>query len=385
MKEDILKVLAEIQEKVLGALNKAHTEVHSMGEDARRELQRLYIRKGELTVELGKVMKEVDKLQEEFDKARRRLAEVSANFDKYGERELKEAYTIAERRQVELLMLRDKEKSLRKERDMIDLRIREFEKLLGKIDDLTRRIKIAIDLLTGNMERIEKEVLELKGRAELAPFVVQALEKERKRLAREIHDGPAQYLANAAFRLDVCERFIKKGELERALKEIMDLKDILKANLSDLRRFISDLRPMLLEDLGLVPALKKYIDDWSRVTSVRVDFKVLGEDEVRDKDIEIALFRIVQEALSNVHKHAQASNVKLILEVGSDFVSLLVQDDGVGFDLEEAKRISLEKGSLGIFNMEERAKALGGVFKILSERGKGVKILVRIPRGGEKA
>ncbi len=383
MKEDLLKLLSEIQDKILGALKDAHGEVHSIGEEARKELQSLYLRREKLASEIEKIIREVDEAEESFEVARKWLAKVSADFSRYSEQDIKEAYSTAEKKQLNLFKLREKERSLRRERDEVDRRIRELEKLVGKIDELAKRLRIAMDLLSGNIEKVQKEILDLKGRAELAPVVVQVFEKERKRLAREIHDGPAQYLANAIFRLDICERFLEMGELERLKREISDLKGILQANLSDVRRFITDLRPMLLEDLGLVSALSRYVEEWKRLSGINVEFKVLGDvSEIANKDIEIAIFRIVQEALSNVHKHAKASNVKILLEIRRDFVSALIEDDGVGFDIREVKKRSIEKGSLGIFSMEERARALGGTLKIVSERGRGTKIMVRIPQGG---
>ncbi len=383
MKEDLLKLLSEIQDKILGALKDAHGEVRSIGEEARRELQSLYLRREKLASEIEKIIREVDEAEESFEVARKWLAKVSADFSRYSEQDIKEAYSTAEKKQLNLFKLREKERSLRRERDEVDRRIRELEKLVGKIDELAKRLRIAMDLLSGNIEKVQKEILDLKGRAELAPVVVQVFEKERKRLAREIHDGPAQYLANAIFRLDICERFLEMGELERLKREISDLKGILQANLSDVRRFITDLRPMLLEDLGLVSALSRYVEEWKRLSGINVEFKVLGDvSEIANKDIEIAIFRIVQEALSNVHKHAKASNVKILLEIRRDFVSALIEDDGVGFDIREVKKRSIEKGSLGIFSMEERARALGGTLKIVSERGRGTKIMVRIPQGG---
>ncbi|MCX8128354.1 MAG: sensor histidine kinase [Synergistetes bacterium] len=383
MKENILGLLMEIQNRVQSALEKACNEVHSMWEKAREELQRLYLRRKELSIEIDMVIKDVDEAQQEFEKARQWLVEVRSDFSKYGERDIKEAYAMVERKQLEFLGLREKERALRKERDLIDKRVRELEDLVGKIDNLFKRIRLAFDLLAGNMERVEKELLELKGRAEMAPLLVQVLEKERRRVAREVHDGPAQYLANAVFRLDMCEHLLKEGVVENALKEINNLKEMLKTNLSDIRRFISDLRPMVLEDLGLIPALRKYIDDWAKLSGIKVDFRVHGEEnDTGGKEIEIALFRIVQEALSNVYKHAQASSVRIVIEVRNDFVGALIQDNGLGFDLYEVKKLSVEKGSLGIFSMEERAKALRGTFKIFTEKGKGTKIVVRIPKGG---
>lgn len=383
MKEDILKLLTEIQERVRSVLEKACGEVRSVWEKTREELQKLYLRREELSIEMNMVIKGVDEAQRSFERAKQWLVEVRSDFSKYGERDIKEAYEVVEKRQTELFKLREKEKALRRERDLIDKRIRELEELIGKIDNLFKRVRLAFDLLSGNMERIERELLELKGRAEMAPLLVQVLENERRRVAREVHDGPAQYLANAVLRLDVCERFLKEGVIQEALSEIDNLRETLKSNLADIRRFISDLRPMLLEDLGLIPALRKYIEDWSNFSGIKADLKILGEENgVRSKEIEIALFRIVQEALSNVYKHARASLVKVVIEIGDDFVGALIQDNGVGFDLVEAKKLSLEKGSLGIFSMEERARALGGTIKIHSEKGKGTRIIVRVPKEG---
>ena len=151
--------------------------------------------------------------------------------------------------------------------------------------------------------------------------IISAVEEERKRIARDIHDGPTQSLANIVLRIELIQRLFKKDTIS-GLEELEKLKGIVKDSLNEMRRLIFNLRPMSLDDLGLIPAIKKYIQDFQENFSINVHFINLG-NEIRISSItEANLFRIVQEALNNVVKHADAKNIKLILDVKLDKIIL---------------------------------------------------------------
>lgn len=138
--------------------------------------------------------------------------------------------------------------------------------------------------------------------------IIRAQEEERRRVARELHDGPAQLLANVVLRIDVCQRLAEQDPA-RLREELQQLKDLLRLSLQEVRQVIFDLRPMALDDLGLVPALRSYLQGYQTRTALETDLAVYGTDRRLGPDLEIAIFRLVQEALTNVQKHARASRV----------------------------------------------------------------------------
>lgn len=208
--------------------------------------------------------------------------------------------------------------------------------------------------------------------------VIKAQEEERRRVARDIHDGPAQMMANAILQLEIVERLISEDP-SRALEEIRDLRKTIAESLREIRRIIFDLRPMMLDDLGLAPALRRYISDFTQRHGLPVEMNVVGKETRIDPIIELVLFRIVQEALHNARKHALASKVVVTLGYGVSAVGASIEDDGKGFDLVAVSRGVSKSEKFGIAGMKERAKLLGGSLDIDTAPGRGTRVTVRIP------
>ena len=208
--------------------------------------------------------------------------------------------------------------------------------------------------------------------------IIKAQEEERRRVARDIHDGPAQMMANAVLQVEIVEKLLVRDP-SAAASEMNDLRRIISDSLKDLRRIIFDLRPMILDDLGLAPALRRYTDDFTSRHSLPVEMKVLGVETRIDPIVEVALFRIVQEALHNARKHALASRVVVTLGYGPDAVGVSIEDDGKGFDPTGVSRNWGQSDKFGLSGMRERAKLFGGSLDVDTAPGEGTRITVRIP------
>lgn len=208
--------------------------------------------------------------------------------------------------------------------------------------------------------------------------VIKAQEEERRRVARDIHDGPAQMMANAVLQVEILERLIAQNP-RVAASELNDLKRLINDSLKELRRIIFDLRPMILDDLGLAPALRRYTNDFTSRHSLPVEMKIIGVETRIDPIIEVALFRIVQEALHNTRKHALASRVVVTLGYGPDAVSVSIEDNGKGFNPGGVWPNWGHSEKFGLSGMRERAKLFGGSLHIDSAPGEGTKITARIP------
>lgn len=265
---------------------------------------------------------------------------------------------------------------LEAEKRDLEKNIESFRVTAEKAENMVSQVGMVIDFIGGNLKDINLTIENLQQRQQLSLQIIKAQEEERKRMARDIHDGPAQSMANVVFRIEFCEKLFDI-EPERVRDELRDLKEVVTNNLHDVRKIIFDLRPMALDDLGLAPALKRYIDNFREKNQLEVNLSILGKDFRLESVLEIAVFRLIQEALNNVIKHADASLVNVTLEMNPDSVIASVEDNGSGFELPS---INYTQGShYGLISMRERVILLDGEMEIISKPGQGTKLTFNLP------
>lgn len=206
-----------------------------------------------------------------------------------------------------------------------------------------------------------------------------AQEDERRRISSELHDGLAQWLVSASYGMQLCEAFLTAGRQEDTLNEIGRTNNILMQSIKELRRIILDLHPIALAELGLIEALRKYVDEFNRENSTKCDFRIIGSMNSLSLLQEVSIYRIILEAMNNIRKHAQASHVDLILKFDLEYVIVEIADDGQGFDLAYVLSDKVAKSSIGLVTMKERAEMLGGNFDIETAPGEGTRIFVQLP------
>lgn len=217
-----------------------------------------------------------------------------------------------------------------------------------------------------------------KKRYRVGERIIQAQEDERVHLAREMHDGPAQSMANVVMRVEICEKLLAANRPE-IVQELSQLKMLVKESLREVRKIILDLRPMSLGDVGLVPSLQRYFDNLKEQEGETIHFKVNGEPRRLVSALEVAVFRMIQEAVNNARKHAQASQVEVELEYGSAWIQAIVRDDGIGFDVQLVEQARLHNQSFGLVGMRERVELLDGQFTVASQLGAGTTVTARLP------
>lgn len=250
---------------------------------------------------------------------------------------------------------------------------RSLEQMAEDGKNLAEEIGASIEFLAANFRELDSRLESAQQSRALGLHVIRAQEEERRRLAREIHDGPTQLLNSVVLRIDVCQRFFD-SDLQRLKDELQQLKELVRLSLQDVRKIIFDLRPMALDDLGVVPALRTFLKDYQARTGIESDFSVFGNDRRYDPAFEIAIFRIVQEALTNVYKHAGAARVWVKVETaGGKEIKVQVKDDGSGFDPGEVKP-GVAGTKFGLVAMRERTELLGGFMEIQSAPGQGTKL-----------
>jgi signal transduction histidine kinase len=204
--------------------------------------------------------------------------------------------------------------------------------------------------------------------------MIELLEEERKRVARDIHDGPAQSLTNVTMRLEVTKRLMESGRVEESIKEIERLQGILRTAINDVRRLIFDLRPTFLER-GVSDAIRLYTERFSQTTGIPVEIEVQWDDPALPRTVAVAMFRVVQEALNNIHKHARASHAHVVLSETDDVYRAEISDDGRGFSVMVPSNTSY-----GLQGMRERMELVGGRVTVDSKPGEGTLVICEVPR-----
>ncbi|NIS79035.1 MAG: hypothetical protein GTO14_02150 [Anaerolineales bacterium] len=226
-------------------------------------------------------------------------------------------------------------------------------------------------------ERLEEAERREAMRGEQLKRVVAAQEAERQRMARELHDETGQALTAIGLGLRAIDTNIRQ-DVEKAARNIKKLESLVAHSLDELQRLISDLRPSHLDDLGLAAALRWYAGEVHARTGLKIDIEVEGERRPIPSVEKIGLFRIAQEALTNVVKHGDAETARVYLSYEEEGLTLIIEDDGCGFD-SAVLALDINRPSWGLMGMEERASELGGRFDLNSQPGEGTKIKVFVP------
>ncbi|HZN21209.1 MAG TPA: GAF domain-containing sensor histidine kinase [Gaiellaceae bacterium] len=225
-------------------------------------------------------------------------------------------------------------------------------------ESLAARAAIAVDL----SERVTRDGMRK---------VVEAQELERKRLARELHDETGQALTSILLGLKSLEQALDSDE---GREGVASLRDLVVATLQDVRRLAVELRPSALDDFGLAPALERLVDTYGRQAAVPVHLEITLGDDRLPAEVETTLYRMVQEALTNVAKHADATSISILLTRTASSVRLVVEDDGAGFEPGGAR-----DGGLGLPGMRERVALLDGRLRVESAHGKGTTLVAEVP------
>ncbi len=207
--------------------------------------------------------------------------------------------------------------------------------------------------------------------------VIQGREEERVRLAREVHDGPAQVLANSLMLLETCCALAQQSGAEKLATMLDRMRDATREGLREVRRFIADLRPGRIEEHGLSAALEEYLRGYANAYGAHVNLEAEGLPRL-PSDVEIVLYRIIQEALQNAHKYARGAELSIHFTRQAGRLQLSIRDDGPGFDPHEVARRA-GRSSWGLTSMRERAEMIGAQFIVTTRPGHGTDVSVVLP------
>lgn len=370
--------IKKIIRKIIEEIGASRDQIFSIVDNIRSEHDNLKHQLAEVRVDISKVIKEVDELEKQDRTARKKLAQVSGNFKDYTEDDIKAAYDKASNIRVKFYTKRNEEKLLRERRDSLEIAIR---KTMGNIENgekIINQISIAMGYLEGDINSA-LEGADKNSEMFMGIKILEAQEDERKRIARDIHDGPAQHMANVVMKVDICKMLIQR-DLEEGLKELSDLKESVKVALKEVRAIIFDLRPMALDDLGLSQTIQQTVTAISEESDIEINLKLKPIKAEIEPIIQVAVYRIIQEIFNNIRKHSKAKHAEIKLDFGTKYLMLIISDDGVGFDVDETlKHVKTKGTSYGLIGIFDRVNQLQGEINIKSSEGAGTTYTVKLP------
>jgi len=369
------KRLDNILKKMTEVVEKSQEEILLISEQAEKEYAALEEELVQTKLLVNQYIAKSNELEKKVRASRRQLSEVSKRFDIHSEETIRRVYEKTHQLQTEYAIVQREEKALRQKRDDLERRLIQLSKTIERANNLGRKVSIISSFLQDDFHEVNELVKSAQEKQQIGLKIIEAQEKERKRISREIHDGPAQSLANILIRSEIVDLAFRDGDTEQALTEMKSIRESIRQALREVRRIIYDLRPMALDDLGLFPTIKKHISSISEYNNIDIDLALHGDERRLDPHYEVAVFRIIQEGLQNAIKHAKASRIIVRLEIRDNLIALNIEDDGIGFDPENINK----KDSYGLIGMKERVDLLDGELTIKSEPNRGTKIVVKLP------
>lgn len=254
---------------------------------------------------------------------------------------------------------------------------RYIQKVVLDLSKSKRELEVnnkSLNKLTNQTVNLERKQVQVRSVA-----LIEGQEEERRRLSRELHDGVGQMLAGISLSVNALKRQISQGNAEKSKKTVEDVSEQLRATIEETRNVSFNLMPPILNDYGLVPAMKMLIQQFGSRIGLNIEFVYSNSNLRIEKTIEVGIYRIAQEALTNIHKHSTAKNVKINIEYATDNIVFEISDDGKGFDIGQLAIDKLSVIHNGVANMKTRTELLDGDFYITSSKQSGTQIKVIIP------
>ncbi|AIY06115.1 sensor histidine kinase [Planococcus sp. PAMC 21323] len=364
-----------IFDAMVAGMEQAKQDIFVISEESRQSYEEMKNELEDVRVEISIIVEAGDLLEEKTRAARRRLAEVSQFFSSFTESQVRQVYEQANALQLELSLNRNEEKKCRQKRDKLQRRLQVLLQTIERTERFVNQINVASSYLTSDYEDVDEAIDKNKSFQDYSLRIIEVQEEERKRLSREIHDGPAQMMANVLLRSDLIERTYREKGPEPAFQEITSLKDMVRQALTEVRRIIYDLRPMTLDDLGLVPTLRKYVDTIEEYNKdINLQFLSSGKEVRLPNNYETTIFRLVQEGISNAIRHGKSNDITIEMKWLKNQVQIIVTDNGAGFDQGIVKN-----QSFGLTGMRERIELVEGKLIINSSPGNGTILMFHIP------
>lgn len=348
--------------------NDTLAESQSIATELLTEIEQLRIELREIEVLIRQTTNEIERQSQKQSEVSSRLRQVEANFDSYTREDVRQAFANERDAQLKLLLMRSQLEQFQGKHRQLDRYIQQ----LRKLHDMTLRMAESMSAEQGSSVGGSS-----MSDHEVVIQTIEAQEAERQRLAQQMHDGPAQSLTNLILQAEIVERLFD-AEPARARNELGQLKTSANVTFQRIRDFIFALRPMMLDDLGLLPTIRRYTQQFESLNKLPLTLNLTG-DRALASYVEVTIFRTLQELLTNVAKHAHATRVQVTVNLSAEPILILVEDDGSGFDAAQMVARGRERGNTGLVMLEKRIEMLGGNINYQSATGRGTRVRVVIP------
>jgi two-component system sensor histidine kinase DegS len=368
-----IKTLDNILSSTIQKVQEGKSEIDEISNQVSDECEKLRNDLQEISEKVNSIIKKVDSFQYKEKLARYEVFITNRDYRSHSEKEMKNAYTAALELRDRYQELQQQEKLLRQERDKLTRRYKKLSTTADRAKKLSSQITEVINYLAESLKGMSGYVKKLQGKDDMVIAIIRAQEEERKAIARDIHDGPAQAISNVVIRAEICKQLgIEKPEL---LEELEGLVSTANNSLEDIRRIIFNLRPMHLDDLGLIYAVGKYCEDFEKRTGIRVKVEHTGCDRRFNDTHEISIYRIVQEILNNARKHSGADTIEISFSISPLVIGVRIRDNGKGFNPDEVDYTK----HFGLKGIKERVNLMEGSIDIVSAKGRGTTICIEVP------
>ena len=367
--------LQDVLDKASVSLNYSIDHVVEIRAEVRRVVEDLEKELETLKLEVVEVIEANDSVGIAYRKARVNLAQAAERQDNAAQAK---AYEEAEHYMKLKGSFEERERNLRRRRDEVEREKVRLERILTRSEETMSKLRLAMEILKNRLEDMNQ--LGTERDYKMVALALRFAEQENLRLARDIHDGPAQQCSGAILLLDHMQKNLQLGRGEQAFQEADRLREQLKDALGEFRTFLLRLKPVGL-DLSLEKGLSRLAETLKERYGVEIAVTLQGRPDSLPSMLRVNLYRIVQEATMNAIRHGRARKVQILGSFGAETVSLKVVDDGIGFDVHAEHVKAQERGSYGLTNMEERARFAGGSFRIESAPGRGTIVSLSVPVG----
>ena len=367
-----------IIKKTIQEIDYSKDQVIQIVDNVKSEEQNLAQQLNSLKRDIKKVIEEADELEKQDKIMRQKLAYVSKNFNQYSEEEIKTVYDEASEVRIKYFTKVNEEKTLREKRTSLERALKKTSENIENAEKIVYQISIALGYLNGGV-LASLEDTDRSSEMFLGIKILEAQENERKRIARDIHDGPAQHMANAIMKADICKKVFEVS-LEDGFDELQGLKESVRVALKEVRSIIFDLRPMSLDDLGLNQTIEENVKSFTQETDIDIELKLKPIKKEIEPIIQVAVYRIIQEIFNNIKKHSKAKHVEVKSDFGTKYMMIIITDDGVGFNVDETlKRVKTKGSSYGLISIMDRVQQLQGEIDIKSSEGNGTVYRIKLP------
>lgn len=356
-------------DSIITSMNDGKEEIFAITEQINRENRQVKADIAEVRRDIRLYNAQIEKLKKLELESRKTLLIVSSDFDKYNSDDIKDAYDNSYNLQQDLMKKQLEIDSIMKKLELFENRIQKNNELVSKADELLSRIEIMSDYMKLDSS-IDSESEDLFTKWILFQ------ENEKNRIARDIHDGPAQTIASLVIRSDIIRKLIEKDSPNTTIyKEIEQLKFQLRSVIKEIRKIMYDLRPTSLDELGFSSSIHGLISKTEEDCNIKFSVSIDENSEIKNSNLKIICFRIIQESLNNIIKHSKAEKAYIYVKISKDYIDMIVQDNGVGFDTTKINSTN----SFGLSSLKERVALVNGNVNIDSKFSKGTAINVKIP------